>query len=187
VDMPQPVHNESLRRAKARVGQTPESRARWLVDFHAQNLSETEGEALGRLRYEAIVFLGMETDEPSPRLPSKDQLDEWQNKLQRSFHALANGRSRLRAVRQIIRYEDNRIVVQETERQVTKAYWPFWAKAMNTMIQAGDIFRFCANEKCKRPFIRRKRGSYCSVRCRNTVNKRNYRKRLRAPSEGEAT
>jgi len=185
--MPQPIDTESLRKAKARVGQTPESRARWLVDFYAQNLGETEVEALKRLRYEAIVFLGVETDDPCPRLPSKEQLEGWQNKLQRSFHALANGGSRLRAVRQIIIYKDNRIVVQETERQAMKAHWPFWAKAMNTMIQAGDIFRFCANEKCKRPFIRRKRGSYCSVRCRNTINKRNYRKRLRAPSEREAT
>ena len=176
-----------MKRAKARVGQTPESRARWLVDFHAQNLSETDGEALERLRYEAVVFLGGETGESHPRLPSTKQLEEWHNKLERNFHALANGESRVRAVRQIIMYKDNRIVVQEIERQVTKAYWAFWAKAMTTMIQAGDIFRFCANDKCKQPFIRRKRGRYCSVRCRNTVNKRNYRKRLRAPAGREAT
>jgi hypothetical protein len=184
--MPQPLHTESMKRATARVGETPKSRARWLVDFHGQNLSETDGEALERLRYEAAVFLGQTTDGTRPKLPSKGQLEEWHSKLKRNFHALANGGSRLRAVRQIIMYKDNRIYVQEIERQVKKVYWAFWAKALTTMIQACDSFRFCANDKCKRPFIRRKRGRYCSVRCRSTVNKRTYRKRLRAPSRGEA-
>ena len=51
------------------------------------------------------------------------------------------------------------------------------ANALTSLSDVADRLAECQNESCKRIFLRTKRQTYCSPRCRDTVNKRAYRKR----------
>lgn len=50
-------------------------------------------------------------------------------------------------------------------------------RAILTLMDVADRLAVCQNQSCKCVFLRTKRQTYCSPRCRDTVNKRAYRKR----------
>lgn len=49
--------------------------------------------------------------------------------------------------------------------------------AVIALSEVAGLLAICANESCEQFFIRERRQVYCSLRCRDTVNKRAYRKR----------
>jgi hypothetical protein len=80
-----------------------------------------------------------------------------------------------------------KITIRQESGIVTTAT-ELYTSSLKTLKHAAILFAkldgvlaICANRACSRFFIRRKRQTYCTTRCRDTVNKRAYRKRRRQP------
>jgi len=170
-------------KAQNAVGGSPESRARWLLKFAQATLPSLKGDDLLQLRTECAVFRGsdlhlrMRKGGVSPlQLPSQSELKQYQHDLTQRLTKLAQGQAWrvTMAADNVLRVENGRLFSQTTLRQLNEADI-FSVKAWEAISNVHDSYRRCARQECNRPFIRTKRQTYCSTRCRGTVNKRKYR------------
>lgn len=164
----------AFQRAREHIGQTPNNRVRWLLDFYQRDISELSPTEREQIALEWVVFLG---ESPSQNfiLPSRDQLTTWQQRIRDGIGRLAEGQTWCHKARANLelRVEDGKVGSKLTLQKKGNAFRPAEFKAMEALL--GIPLRFCANEKCHRPFIRSRRMRYCSPRCRGTVNTRKYR------------
>lgn len=175
-----PHQPEALQSAQSRVGSTPTSRVRWLLEFANEDLSQITEQDLILLQQQILVFLNQPEDVRRDRLPGKHRMLEWQGQVARGLKNLSQRRSwETRITGNLIaERKDARIADSSTHIPTGQDHWPFTFQAINALIQGADSLRFCANTKCSKLYLRNKRQEYCSTRCRNAANKRLYRQRI---------
>lgn len=175
-----PGQQEALQIARARIGFTPTRRIEWLLEFAKLDLSQITDQNLLSLQQQILMFLDQEEDILRNRLPQRHQILGWQGQTQEGLKKISKGKSwgveiagRLIAERRGVR-----IVNSSTRHAARQDHWPFTFHSINTLIQGANLLRYCANAKCSQLYLRNKRQNYCSIRCRDAVNKRLYRKRI---------
>jgi hypothetical protein len=179
------LSSHDVEHAQSRVGRTLEERLSWLLGFEALDPEKvTNWLSLG---LQCVVFCsGKVADLESigrkrPVLPRENQILEWQRGLRTSWQKLAKGEEwRLRVKGyQELSMRDGILVTITDLQSANNEYWPFHFTAVQLLLAAGTRFRVCDNPSCSRHFLGVRRQVYCSQRCRETVTKRVYRKRLK--------
>jgi hypothetical protein len=175
--------SDPVGRAQGAVGGSPDSHARWLLKFAQAALTGLKGDDLLQLRMECAVFLGSDLQlrrrkggvSPS-QLPSQIQLKQWQQDLNQGLTMLARGQawSITTEADNALRVENGRLVSQTTLKYLHEVD-KFSVTAWEVINNVRDFYRHCERQECNRPFLRTKRQTFCSARCRGTVNKRKYR------------
>ena len=177
-----PDQPEAFRSAQSRVGSTPTSRVRWLLEFAKLDLSQIPEHDLLPVQREVFVFLGQAEDVLSNQPLDKDRILDGQRRIAMSLKALSRGKpwkTRITA-NLIVERKDARITSISTHTPATQDPWAlFQFHAITALTQGADSLRFCANVECSQLYLRNKRQEYCSTRCRDAVNKRLYRQNTR--------
>ena len=81
-----------FQRAKESVGQTPNKRVRWLLDFRQRDLSKLSQPECEQIALEWVIFLG-ESPAQNFILPSRDQLTTWQKRIRNGIDRLTRGQT----------------------------------------------------------------------------------------------
>jgi len=149
--------------------------AHWLIQFSHMEIPPANSQGLRQLQNKMLDVLRMRNDQDRKRFPHRTQLSTWQRQLRNVLCGLANGnRWQLHSKAERVAINaSGRVVVECTYEPTTNDYWTFLPKAFDCLTSAS--LRICLNNSCKKPFIGNKRARYCSVKCRNAVNKRAYR------------
>ena len=189
VDMVSPgkTLQATIDEAVSRVGDSRLKRAQWLVDFYKSDFPSTKGEKrkkwclewgffTGRL---SIVYSGS-VKGISKRIPDARHVDQGWRELRRKLQSLRDGKIWVERL-------DAKVSISLTggELEARVEYQPYTeanahnAEAVKVLAEAAQMLRACGNPTCERFFLRSKRQYYCSTTCRDTVNKRAYRERLR--------
>jgi hypothetical protein len=171
--------------AWSRVGKTDEERARWLLDFAARDLSALSGADWLTLRWEVFGFLYPPSGEPPPFYSdatppgesscSEDQVRTMHRWLRSGLERLSAGHSwsvPIAATPYLMMVGGHLVTWPHVDSpgQYTE---PFKLKAYEALGREAQRFRVCA--RCHRPFLARKRQTYCTKRCSQTVRTGKYR------------
>lgn len=165
------ITQHEIESAKAKVGATSIDRARWLLKFPSLQSNDRS------VRLEVVIFMGG-TENQDFRLPSSQQVSEWQSTLRSALIRIGQGKSWYVGLKGRLGIKGGGRLIQEDsitqpERQ---DHWPFSFHAINAIIKGTPFLRICSN--CKNPFLRNKRQEYCTSRCRSAFTKRRYRRSL---------
>jgi hypothetical protein len=193
-----PPDNEAeYARALKRVGETLESRARWLLSLANQealaDLSEPEQRGI---RWEMAVFCG---DRANPEVGAVLRVTEvtaerWHSRIKEGLRRLAKGRAWGHALVTHMslwiplqaQWEKLKIGRPDT-LYVTRTDKESLMHAVCAVILAVENrLRRCRRSTCGRLFLRRKRQAYCSPRCSSVARMRRYRHRKREQKAGQA-
>ncbi len=167
--------SDPARTAHQAVGNTPVSRAQWLLKFSQLGFQNLGPDGVTQLRGEVAALLNL------LQPPNITQVRQWQRDLKRELKALEQGQEwkpDQAGLQVALRFNTGKLVVVKRITPLHQAD-QFMLKAAETLANAQDSVRQCAREDCKQLFIgTEKRGrpqNYCSVTCRGTVGKRRYR------------
>lgn len=149
-------------------------RACWILDFCQTDFRKARGEERTKWNEGLRAFAR----------PFSDKKPIYAKYIDVTWYSLHH---KLRDLREGKPWDTNvttRLVLRRAGRTITgeaqfKDLGPDWIVELGA-IALGEVvglLTICANKPCERLFIREKRQAYCSLRCRDTVNKRAYRKR----------
>ena len=165
----------------------PSGRAQWLLDFSQSDFPNLSGEERRRWGTELGEFIGVMSHDPKrPDLTLGQQyVDQVWQALQRLLQSIVKEdhvwSQTVEATLTIC--QKGGIVTTVTELYSELRSDPFEMETYAAILfaQLDGPLAICANRACNRAFIKSRRQTYCTVRCRDTVNKRAYRKRSRQP------
>jgi hypothetical protein len=172
--------SDSSARARQAVGVSPESRARWLLQFVNSDLN---GQDRHQVRVECAVFLGLDLhlhnsggNPPASRLPPDVEVNQWHRQVKQGLRSLVQGGewSADATVRVTLRLQGGRLCTR-TQLSPQHIVDRFLVKAVETLTGAKGGIKKCSRDDCARLFITKTRQAYCSTTCRGTVNTRRYR------------
>lgn len=161
-----------------KVADTPQARACWLLQFCQRDLTQLTGQALEQLQSEWVEFQGSIWQ--SKKHPTRDKLLEWQKNVKGKLDKLKKGQPwamDCHLWRQLELVNDQFNKRQMTYALPTGTENQYLIRVMDALEAVANDLRLCARVKCRRMFVRTKRQTYCSARCRGTEGKRKYRKK----------
>jgi len=171
-----------LQQALTRVGRTPEAQARWLLEFARADLEKlSRGDWLNVWSDVLAFALVEEGAPPFPLfLPPPRVLRRWQADARQRLTAIAEGRSwtiNLGPQRYELSVRHGALVAGRV--WIGEALWAhlrqtFLGGVVRALGNAGERFRVC--QRCGRPFIKRKRQTYCTSQCSQLVRTHKYRR-----------
>ncbi len=167
--------------ALAKVGQTSEDRARWLLSFAERDVESLTRDERRAVQWEVIAFLLEDTDlkvlmsRRSPHawpLYRPGRIRQIHKALRAGLEAVRNGRRwPIRTIR------DHFLELRDgTLRHWTvRGAWKedFFDHVYRALREVSRRFRLCPVDQ--RPFIARKRQAYCRHTCSQTARTRKYR------------
>ncbi len=171
-----------LVRAGARVGNTPEAGARWLLHFAEQPLAQLTPPEWRRLGWEGSAFLNAiaPLDRRDWTTPLREKvIGDCQEWLRKGLQEIAKptGWSFDVNVRYRFFLRDSKLIGGRTPGQMLSDREWFRVAVYETLRTERHRFRICANASCGTPFIARKRQAYCSQKCSQAVRTREFRAR----------
>ncbi len=185
-----PVLYPDLQRALQRVGRAPDAQARWLLGFAQSNLKQLSRDDWLNRWSETLAFALVEEGALpfALFLPGPQVLRRWQAVVRRGLGVIAAGRSwPITLGPQRYELQLRRDVLTAGRVWKAEGFWAhlrqaFLAAVVRTLGTVGTRFRLC--QRCRRPFIKRKRQTYCTSKCSQLVRTHKYRRahreRLRA-------
>jgi hypothetical protein len=170
------------RSAVIRVGKTPESRARWLVQFAGDERAGQPESRSMELGWDLVAYLILGGTEAASAISGRPpvpehEVRECQDWIKAGLTALARGE--LWYLR--LAFPPSYIVRPNPLRYIQRvgvmpALVPFQEVVMRDALPTFvERLRFCKRQDCKRAFIRRKRQLFCSKRCGGFVRSGRYR------------
>jgi hypothetical protein len=182
---PKTAHEE----AGERVGEQPEARLRWLVDFAQEDMSAlTRGRAVDLFEeIKAFVFAGLPSDVGDRVIGHHFGEDEDERDFVRNLH----GRWRA-ALQQLL--DEGMFVYEATARYVlgrdpdgamefgmTADTEPgFFIAVFRLLSEQGGRLRRCSAQGCSRIFVGPERQTFCGARCAQRVRTRRFRQQQNA-------
>lgn len=168
-----------------KVADTPQARACWLLQFCQRDLTQLTGQALEQLQSEWVEF--QENIWQSKKPPAHDRLLEWQKEMKGKLDELKKGQSWGMdcGLRRTLKIVNGRLKTQRWMNALTKMTYPlptgtenpYLIRVMDALEAVANDLKLCARVKCQKMFVRSKRQTYCSARCRGTEGKRKYRQK----------
>lgn len=161
-----------------KVADTPQARACWLLQFCQRDLTQLTGPDLKQLQSEWVEFQGSIWKGGHP--PIRSRLVQWQQEVRVKLDELKNGQpwSLDCGVWRQLRIVNGQLHTQQrTDPLPTGTENSYLIRVMDTLGAVSNDLRLCAREKCRKMFVRTKRQTYCSARCRGTEGKRKYRQK----------
>jgi hypothetical protein len=154
-------------------------RARWVLEFCQTDFLKARGEERTKWSEGLREFVWPFSENTKPI--SAKSIDVTWRSLSRKLRGLREGQPWREnvSVRLVLQRQGN-TVKGEAQFNDAGIAW-IEDQAMIALAEVAGLLTVCANASCERLFIREKRQAYCSLRCRDTVNKRAYRKRRLAP------
>ncbi len=160
------------------VVDTPQARACWLLQFCQRDITQLTGQDLNQLQNEWIKFQGSIWKGGQP--PVRSRLVQWQKEVKGKLDELKKGQSWAMDCdlwRQLELVNGQLHTRQRTYPLPTGTENQYLIIVMDTLEAVANDLRLCAREKCQKMFVRSKRQTYCSARCRGTEGKRKYRQK----------
>jgi hypothetical protein len=180
-------HVREMRLADARVGQTPEVRLQWVLDFVRKDLSRIRPEQRIALGYDLRALHNAErwhTAYTSGLTMSDRLLNRIHRDLKAGLSALFSDRvdnewhcppPKTIAIHRMSPTKSKRTRFQQFYTGDERA--AIIGSVMSLMVQCQDRVRAC--ERCGQPFVRNRKQAYCTEDCGQA--ERNYRKKIHRP------
>lgn len=151
--------------------------ARWLIEFVRSDPEQWTAQLIGDFQTKWAALLKASGQGHKP--PGSSRMKDWHQELGKIVKTLEAGKpwSGDCSLWRQVQINEGQLVPRRRTSPSDSDTNKFLTKVMDVFEESSTDMRICQRQDCERLFVRTKRQTYCSAKCRGTELKRRHRKK----------